>query len=260
MSCSTPSGGLRKQIISQLCVLNINNTAQPLIKFFAKKNEISDTKTINHANEIVKTIEDNANLTQGQTVLSNITKRSSKIIKHLDDNKVRSVFSDISVINNGIMKKVNEQEKEELIRKISALTVGMGRTAIKEIMDEVDKRNEEEIDPVELAKIKKIISNMFDYKGSPMPNQTTPTTNALTDAATAAATAAADAAGQLAQGAKDSIAKRLGAIDTNDMKKKIIRKVATTDLRGGSNRTRKRRRTKNHRHSNSNSNSNSHRQ
>ena len=135
-------GGLRKQIISQLCVLNINNTAQPLIKFFAKKNEISDTKTINHANEIVKTIEDNANLTQGQTVLSNITKRSSKHT-HLDDNKVRSVFSDISVINNGIMKKVNEQEKEELIRKISALTVGMGRTAIKEIMDEVDKRNEE---------------------------------------------------------------------------------------------------------------------
>ena len=56
MSCSTPSGGLRKQIISQLCVLNINNTAQPLIKFFAKKNEISDTKTINHANEIVKKI------------------------------------------------------------------------------------------------------------------------------------------------------------------------------------------------------------
>lgn len=244
MSCSTPSGGLRKQIISQLCVLNINNTAQPLIKFFAKKNEISDTKTINHANEIVKTIEDNANLTQGQTVLSNITKRSSKIIKHLDDNKVRSVFSDISVINNGIMKKVNEQEKEELIRKISALTVGMGRTAIKEIMDEVDKRNEEEIDPVELAKIKKIISNMFDYKGSPMPNQTTPTTNALADAATAAA----DAAGQLAQGAKDSIARRLGAIDTNEMKKKIIRKVETTDLRGGSNRTRKRRRTKNHSH------------
>ena len=246
MSCST-QGGLRKQIISQLCVLNINNTAQPLIKFFAKKNEISDTKTINHANEIVKTIEDNANLTQGQTVLSNITKRSSKIIKHLDDNKVRSVFSDISVINNGIMKKVNEQEKEELIRKISALTVGMGRTAIKEIMDEVDKRNEEEIDPVELAKIKKIISNMFDYKGSPMTNQTTPTTNALADAATAAA----DAAGQLAPGAKDSIARRLGAIDTNELKKKIIRKVETTDLRGGSNRTRKRRRTKNHRHSNS---------
>tara|TARA_B100000925_G_scaffold17905_4_gene12425 strand:- start:3338 stop:4108 length:771 start_codon:yes stop_codon:yes gene_type:complete len=256
MSCSTPSGGLRKQIISQLCVLNINNTAQPLIKFFAKKNEISDTKTINHANEIVKTIEDNANLTQGQTVLSNITKRSSKIIKHLDDNKVRSVFSDISVINNGIMKKVNEQEKEELIRKISALTVGMGRTAIKEIMDEVDKRNEQEIDPVELAKIKKIISNMFDYKGSPMPNQTTPATNALTDAATAAA----DAAGQLAQGAKDSIARRLGGIDTNEMKKKIIRKVATTDLRGGSNRTRKRRRTKNHRHSHSHSHSHRHRQ
>ena len=259
MSCSTPSGGLRKQIISQLCVLNINNTAQPLIKFFAKKNEISDTKTVNHANEIVKKIEDNANLTQGQTVLSNITKRSSKIINHLDDNKVRSVFSDISVINNGIMKKVNEQEKEELIRKISALTVGMSRAGIKEIMDEVDKRNEQEIDPVELAKIKKIISNMFDYKGSPMPNQTTPTTNALTDAATAAATAATDAAGQLAQGAKDSIAKRLGPIDTNEMKKKIIGKVATTDLRGGSKRTRKltRKRTKPHRHRNSNSNSNS---
>ena len=63
-----------------------------------------------------------------------------------------------------------------------------------------------EIDPVELAKIKKIISNMFDYKGSPMPNQTTPTTNALADAANAAA----DAAGQLAQGAKDSIAKAIG--------------------------------------------------
>ena len=89
---------------------------------------------------------------------------------------------------------------------------------------------------------------MFDYKGSPMPNQTTTATNALTDAATAAA----NAAGQLAQGAKDSIAKRLGQIDTNEMKKKIIRKVETTDLRGGSKRTRKRRRTKNHRHSNSN--------
>ena len=258
MSCSTQSGGLRTQIIAQLCVLNINNTAQALIKFFAKKNEISDTKTVNHANEIVKKIEDNANLTQGQTVLSNITKRSSKIINHLDNNKVRSVFSDISVINNGIMKKVNEQEKEELIRKISALTVGMSRAGIKEIMDEVDKRNEQEIDPVELAKIKKIISNMFDYKGSPMPNQTTPATNAVTDAATTAATATAEAAGRLAQGAKDSIAKRLGHIDPDEMKKKIISKVETTDLRGGSKRTRKR--TKNRRlHKHSHSHRHSHR-
>lgn len=259
MSCSTPSGGLRTQIISQLCVLNINNTAQTLIKFFAKKNEISDTKTVNHANEIVKKIEDNANLTQGQTVLSNITKRSSKIINHLDDNKVRSVFSDISVINNGIMKKVNEQEKEELTRKISALTVGMSRAGIKEIMDEVDKRNEQEIDPAELDKIKKIISNMFDYKGSPMPNQATEATNTAT--ATAAATAADNAVGELAQGAKDSITKRLGRVDPNKMEKQIIKTVETTNLTGGSRpprsstkrtraRTSKRtrKRTRNHNH------------
>ena len=259
MSCSTPSGGLRTQIISQLCVLNINNTAQTLIKFFAKKNEISDTKTVNHAEEIIKKIKDNANLTQGQTVLSNITRRSSKIINHLDDNKVRSVFSDISVINNGIMKKVNEQEKEELTRKISALTVGMSRAGIKEIMDEVDKRNEQEIDPAELDKIKKIISNMFDYKGSPMPNQATEATNTAT--ATAAATAADNAVGELAQGAKDSITKRLGRVDPNKMEKQIIKTVETTNLTGGSRpprssikrtraRTSKRtrKRTRNHNH------------
>ena len=41
MSCSKPSAGLRKQIVSQLCVLNIGNTSDPLIKFFAKKNEIN---------------------------------------------------------------------------------------------------------------------------------------------------------------------------------------------------------------------------
>ncbi len=262
MSCSTPSGGLRTQIISQLCVLNINNTAQTLIKFFAKKNEISDTKTVNHAEEIIKKIKDNANLTQGQTVLSNITRRSSKIINHLDDNKVRSVFSDISVINNGIMKKVNEQEKEELTRKISALTVGMSRAGIKEIMDEVDKRNEQEIDPAELDKIKKIISNMFDYKGSPMPNQATEATNTATaTAAATAATAADNAVGELAQGAKDSITKRLGRVDPNKMEKQIIKTVETTNLTGGSRpprssikrtraRTSKRtrKRTRNHNH------------
>ena len=176
----------------------------------------------------------------------------------MDNNKVRSVFSDISVINNGIMKKVNEQEKEELTRKISALTVGMSRAGIKEIMDEVDKRNEQEIDPAELDKIKKIISNMFDYKGSPMPNQATEATNTAT---ATAATAADNAVGELAQGAKDSITKRLGRVDPNKMEKQIIKTVETTNLTGGSRpprsstkrtraRTSKRtrKRTRNHNH------------
>ena len=109
--CSAPSGGLRKQIISQLCVLNISNTSDPLIKFFAKKNEISNEKTVNHKNEIMKKIKEDANLAEGQTVLGNITKRSSKIINHLDDNKVKAVFSDIPIVNDGIMKKVNERKR-----------------------------------------------------------------------------------------------------------------------------------------------------
>ena len=83
-SCSAPSGGLRKQIVSQLCVLNISNTSQPLINFFAKQNEISNEKTVNHKSEIMKKLKENANLTQGQTLLGNITKRSSKIINHIN--------------------------------------------------------------------------------------------------------------------------------------------------------------------------------
>ena len=148
MSCSTPSGGLRKQIVSQLCVLNIDNTSDALIKFFAKKNQISSEETINHRDEMKSKIENNANLTQGQTVIGNITKRSSKIIKHIDDNKVKAVFSDIPALNEGIMKKVNQQEREDLIRKISKLTVGMDPLTVKKIFEEVEEKNNNEIDPV----------------------------------------------------------------------------------------------------------------
>jgi hypothetical protein len=240
MSCTSASGGLRKQIISQLCVLNINNTAKALIQFFAQKTQTTDGKITNHQKKINSKIEDHANLSEGQTVLGNITKRSSKIINHLDDNKVRSVFSDISVINNGIMKKVNEMEKEELIQKISALTVGMDTATIKGIMDEVNKRNELEIDPIELAKIKKIISNMFDYKGSPMPGETGAAgkiANAATTAATAAANAAATAAANAAKATKDAFTRRMETLKQKEMNQEIIETVENADLKTGGNKT-----------------------
>ena len=232
MSCTSASGGLRKQIISQLCVLNINNTAKALIQFFAQKTQTTDGKITNHQKKINSKIEDHANLSEGQTVLGNITKRSSKIINHLDDNKVRSVFSDISVINNGIMKKVNEMEKEELIKKISELSVGMDNATIKGIMNEVNKRNELEIDPVELAKIKKIIANMFDYKGSPMPGDTGIVDN-IANAATTASTAAANVATNAANATKDAFTRRMNALDTKRMNEEVKEKVETTDLTGG---------------------------
>ena len=72
-------------------------------------------------------IENNANA--GQTVIGNITKRSSKIIKHSDDND-KTVFSDIPALNEGIMKKVNQQEGR-FDKKISKMTVGMDPLAIK---------------------------------------------------------------------------------------------------------------------------------
>ena len=221
MSCSTPSGGLRKQIVSQLCVLNIDNTSDPLIKFFAKKNEISTEETINHRDEIKKKIENNANLTQGQTVIGNLTKRSSKIIKHIDDNKVKAVFSDIPGINNGIMKKVNEQEREDLIRKISKMTVGMDPLTVRKLFEEVEKRNNNEIDPVELAKIKKLIANMFDYKGSPLPGASQSPLQGATNIA------------------KSALKSRLGLQNTGNMKSQMLNKLATTVLKGGNKHTQK---------------------
>ena len=229
--CSAPSGGLRKQIVSQLCVLNISNTSQPLITFFAKKNEISKEKTVNHKDEIQKKLKENANLTQGQTILGNITKRSSKIINHLDDRKIKAVFSDIPIVNDGIMKKVNEQEREEMIQKISAMTVGMDPLTVKKLFEEVENRNNEEIDPIELAKIKQLITNMFDYNTS-LPSSQTPlsTSNSPTKLASSMASKAAE---KVKENAKSAFANKLGSFNASDRQKEIIKKVATTSFKGG---------------------------
>ena len=232
MSCSNPSSGLRKQIVSQLCVLNIGNTSDPLIKFFAKKNEINSEETINHRDEMKKKIENNANLTQGQTVISNLTKRSSKIIKHIDDNKVKAVFSDIPILNNGIMKKVNEQEREDIIRKISKLTVGMDPLTVRKLFEEVEKKNNNEIDPEELAKIKKLIANMFDYKGSPLPSSSQ---SALQGASNMINNVKNEATNM----AKSALANRLGIQNTGNMKSQMLNKIATTVLKGGKAKTHK---------------------
>ena len=245
-SCLTPSGGLRKQIISQLCVLNISNTSQPLINFFAKKNEISNEKTVNHKDEIMKKLKENANLTQGQTVLGNITQRSSKIINHIDDNKVKAVFSDIPIVNDGIMKKVNEQEREEMIKKISAMTAGMDPLTVRKLFQEVENRNNDEIDPIELAKIKQLITNMFDYKaGLPSSSQTSSLSSSLNSAASAA---------------KSAFSKKLGSFNASDRQKEIIEKVANTQFKGGNSnsntnynktyrtKTHKKNKTKKHKH------------
>jgi len=248
-SCSAPSGGLRKQIVSQLCVLNISNTSDPLINFFAKKNEISNEKTVNHKSEIIKKLNENANLTQGQTLLGNITKRSSKIINHIDDNKVKAVFSDIPVVNDGIMKKINEQERDELIKKISAMTVGMDPLTVKKVFEEVENRNNDEIDPIELAKIKQLITNMFDYKSSlPSSSQSSSLTSAassLTSAATATASAAATAAKEKA---KSALSNKLGSFNASDRQKEIFQKVANTQFKGGNNKVHRNKtnRTKTH--------------
>ena len=238
-SCSAPSGGLRKQIVSQLCVLNISNTSQPLINFFAKKNEISNEKTVNHKSEIMKKLKENANLSQGQTVLGNITKRSSKIINHIDDNKVKAVFSDIPIVNDGIMKKVNEQERDELIKKISAMTAGMDPLTVKKLFQEVENRNNDEIDPIELAKIKQLITNMFDYKSSlPSSSQPSSQPSSLTSAATAAAassltSAATTAATAAKEKAKSALSNKLGSFNASDRQKQIFQKVANTQFKGG---------------------------
>ena len=239
MSCSTPSGGLRKQIVSQLCVLNIDNTSDSLINFFAKKNQINSEETINHRDEIKSKIENNANLIQGQTVVGNITKRSSKIIKHIDDNKVKAVFSDIPALNEGIMKKVNQQEREDLIRKISKMTVGMDPLTVRKIFEEVEEKNNNEIDPVELAKIKKIIANMFDYTGNPLSqNQSTPQT-AASLAAQTASNMVNQAKSKATNMAKTAFAKKLGLQNTSNMQNQMLAKLATTSLKGGKSKTHK---------------------
>jgi len=239
MSCSTPSGGLRKQIVSQLCVLNIDNTSDSLINFFAKKNQINSEETINHRDEMKSKIENNANLTQGQTVIGNITKRSSKIIKHIDDNKVKAVFSDIPALNEGIMKKVNQQEREDLIRKISKMTVGMDPLTVRKIFEEVEEKNNNEIDPVELAKIKKIIANMFDYTGNPLSqNQSTPQT-AASLAAQTASNMVNQAKSKATNMAKTAFAKKLGLQNTSNMQNQMLAKLATTSLKGGKSKTHK---------------------
>jgi hypothetical protein len=245
MSCSTPSGGLRKQIVSQLCVLNIDNTSDSLINFFAKKNQINSEETINHRDEIKSKIENNANLTQGQTVIGNITKRSSKIIKHIDDNKVKAVFSDIPALNEGIMKKVNQQEREDLIRKISKMTVGMDPLTVKKIFEEVEEKNNNEIDPVELAKIKKIIANMFDYTGNPLSqNQSVPQT--VKTVAAEALQTASNMVDQAKSKAKTAFAKKLGLQNTSNMQKQMLAKLATTALKGGKSNTHKNKHKKHH--------------
>ena len=242
MSCSTPSGGLRKQIVSQLCVLNIDNTSDSLINFFAKKNQISSKETINHRDEIKSKIENNASLIQGQTVLGNITKRSSKIIKHIDDNKVKAVFSDISILNDGIMKKVNEQEGEDLIRKISKMTVGMDPLTVKKIFEEVEEKNNNEIDPVELAKIKKLISNMFDYKGNPLSNQSSAQTGTEAAIQNASNMVINKVKSKATNMAKSAFAKKMGLQNTSNMQKQMIAKVATSVLKGGKSKTHKNKR------------------
>ena len=246
MSCSTPSGGLRKQIVSQLCVLNIDNTSDSLINFFAKKNQINSEETINHRDEIKSKIENNANLIQGQTVVGNITKRSSKIIKHIDDNKVKAVFSDIPALNEGIMKKVNQQEREDLIRKISKMTVGMDPLTVRKIFEEVEEKNNNEIDPVELAKIKKIIANMFDYTGNPLSqNQSTPQT-AASLAAQTASNMVNQAKSKATNMAKTAFAKKLGLQNTSNMQNQMLAKLATTSLKGGKSKTHKNKNKKLH--------------
>ena len=239
MSCSTPSGGLRKQIVSQLCVLNIDNTSDSLINFFAKKNQISSKETINHRDEIKSKIENNANLTQGQTVLSNITRRSAKIIKHINDNKVKAVFSDISVLNDGIMKKVNEQEREDLIRKISKMTVGMDPLTVRKLFEEVEEKNNNEIDPVELAKIKKLISNMFDYKGNPLSQNKSPAEAAIQSASNKVINEVKSKAENMA---KSAFAKKMGLQNTSNMQNQMLAKVATSVLKGGKSKTHKNKR------------------
>lgn len=243
--CSAPSGGLRKQIISQLCVLNISNTSDPLIKFFAKKNEISNEKTVNHKNEIMKKIKEDANLAEGQTVLGNITKRSSKIINHLDDNKVKAVFSDIPIVNDGIMKKVNEQERDEMIKKISAMTVGMDPLTVKKMFEEVENRNNNEIDPIELAKIKQLITNMFDYKSS-LPS--TGASNMASTLASKAASAVSSTATNMAEKAKGALSSKLGSFNTSNRQKEILDKVASTSFKGGKRNRKKGNKTRKKRH------------
>jgi hypothetical protein len=235
--CSAPSGGLRKQIVSQLCVLNISNTSLPLIKFFAKKNEISNEKTVNHQSEILKKLKENSNLIEGQTVLGNITKRSSKIINHLDDRKVKAVFSDIPIVNDGIMKKVNEQERDEMIQKISAMTLGMDPLTVKKLFEEVENRNNDEMDPVELAKIKQLISNMFDY------NTKLPQSSSTVDSGNLADSARNITSG-VAEKAKDAFSKKLGNINSFENRNDIIKKVGSTTFKGGRKSNKQRRRTK----------------
>ena len=151
----------------------------------------------------------------------------------MDDRKVRAVFSDIPLVNDGIMKKVNEQEREELIRKISAMTVGMDALTVKKLFEEVENRNNDEIDPIELAKIKQLITNMFDYNSS-LPSDSGQSKSGAAGVVDTVKNAAKD----IAEKATSQLANKLGSFDVSERKKEIINKIATTSFKGGNNHKR----------------------
>ena len=144
------------------------------------------------------------------------------------------------------MKKVNQQEREDLIRKISKMTVGMDPLTVRKIFEEVEEKNNNEIDPVELAKIKKIIANMFDYTGNPLSqNQSTPQT-AASLAAQTASNMVNQAKSKATNMAKTAFAKKLGLQNTSNMQNQMLAKLATTSLKGGKSKTHKNKNKKLH--------------
>ena len=174
--------------------------------------------------------------TQGQTVLSNITRRSAKIIKHINDNKVKAVFSDISVLNDGIMKKVNQQEREDLIRKISKMTVGMDPSTVKKIFEEVEEKNNNEIDPFELAKIKKLIANMFDYQGNPLSQNQ----SAIPGSAQQMMNQGKEMVNNFKNQAVGKLAKKMSMVNIPKNKLEMFKKVTNAKLQqGGKSKTHK---------------------
>ena len=104
----------------------------------------------------------------------------------------------------------------------------MDPLTVRKLFEEVEKKNNNEIDPEELAKIKKLIANMFDYKGSPLPSSSPGASNMINNVKN-----------EVTNMAKSALANRLGIQNTGNMKSQMLNKIASTVLKGGKAKTHK---------------------
>ena len=91
-----------------------------------------------------------------------------------------------------------------------------------------DAKSSDFDNPIELAKIKQLITNMFDYKTS-LPSSA----SSANSPANMAASIASKAAEKVKENVKSAFANKLGSFNPSDQQKEIIKKVASTSFKGG---------------------------